>query len=72
MAMAKKRTQKKRTHYKYHYKKGNKILHGGITEDLDRREQEHQQKWPGGKIKQVGRKTTEEAARDWEEDKGYD
>ena len=57
--------------YKYQFKIGNKIVHGGITNDLERREQEHQQKSPGGHIKQVGRKTTEEAARDWEKKKGY-
>jgi predicted GIY-YIG superfamily endonuclease len=62
---------KPRNHYKYQYKIGNKIVHGGITKDLERREQEHKQKWPNGHIKQVGRKTTEEAARDWEEEKGY-
>ena len=33
----------------------------------DVREQEHQQKWPGGHIKQVGRRTTEDAAHEWEE-----
>ena len=54
--------------YKYQYKTGNKIVHSGITDDLERREQEHQQKWPTGHIKQVGRKTTEDAAREWEED----
>lgn len=62
---------KKRDMYKYQYKIGNKIKHGGITNDLERREQEHQQQWPGGHIKQVGRRTTEEAARNWEEEKGY-
>lgn len=62
---------KPRNHYKYHYKIGNKIVHGGITKDLERREQEHQQRWPNGHIKQVGRKTTEDAARNWEEGKGY-
>ena len=56
---------------KYHYKIGNRIMHGGITKDLDRREAEHKRKWPGGHIKQVGRRTTEEAARRWEKDKGY-
>ena len=56
----------KRDTHKYEYKKGNKIVHRGITEDLERREQEHQGKWPGGHIKQVGRKTTEDAAREWE------
>ena len=62
----------KRDTYKYQYKVGNKIVHVGITDDLERREQEHQQKWSKGHIKQVGIKTTEEAARKWEEDKGYD
>jgi len=57
--------------YKYVYKIRNKIVHGGITNDLDRREQEHKQKWPTGHIVQVGRRTTEEAARKWEKDKGY-
>ena len=31
-----------RNSYKYHFKRGNKILHTGITNDLERREQEHQ------------------------------
>lgn len=62
---------RKRDTIKYQFKVGNKIVHGGITNDLERREQEHQQKWAKGHIKQVGRKTTEDAARDWEEDKGY-
>lgn len=62
---------KPRNYSKYQFKVGNKIVHGGITKDLERRELEHQQKWPGGHIKQVGRKTTEDAAREWEKDKGY-
>ena len=63
---------KRRDTYKYQFKKGNKILHGGITDDLERREQEHQQTYGNkGHITQVGRKTTEEAARQWEKDKGY-
>lgn len=57
--------------YKYYFKKGNKIVHGGITNDLERREQEHQEKWPKGHITQVGRKTTEDAAREWEKKKGF-
>ena len=62
---------KRRDTYKYVYKIGNKIVHGGITNDLERREAEHQQKWPSGHIKKVGRRTTEDGARKWEEDKGY-
>ena len=57
---------KVRSTYKYQFKVGNKIVHGGITEDLERREQEHKQTWPKGHIKQVGRRTTVEAARTWE------
>lgn len=57
--------------YKYHFKVGNKIVHGGITNDLDRREEEHQQQWPKGHIVQVGNRTTEDAARDWEDKEGF-
>jgi len=56
--------------YKYQFKVGNKIVHKGITNDLERREQEHQQKWAGGHIKQVGHKTTEDGARKWEDEQG--
>ncbi len=56
--------------YKYHLKIGNKIVHRGITDDLDRREGEHQQKWPSGHIKQVGRRTTRDAALKWEREGG--
>jgi len=62
---------KRRDTYKYHFKVGHKIVHGGRTNDLERREQEHQQEWPKGHILQVGRRTTEEAARKWEEGKGF-
>ena len=62
---------KPRDAYKYYFKVGNKIVHGGITDDLERREEEHLQKWPKGDIVQVGRRTTEEAAIEWEEKKGF-
>ena len=53
--------------YKYHFKKGNKIVHTGITKDLDRREQEHKQTYGAqGHIKKVGRATTLDAALKWE------
>ena len=58
---------KRRDTYKYHFKTGHKIVHSGITDDLERREGEHQQKWSKGHIKQVGNKTTEDAAREWED-----
>ena len=62
---------KPRKTYKYHFKNGKKTVHGGITNDLERREQEHKQKCPKGHIFQVGRRTTKEAAKKWEEEKGF-
>ena len=56
--------------FKYHMKVGNKIVHRGITNDIDRREQEHRQEWPNGHIVQIGRITTREAALKWERDGG--
>lgn len=57
--------------YKYHFKDGRRVVHGGITNDLVRREQEHRRTWPSGHIRQVGRRTTEEAARRWERENGF-
>jgi len=57
----------KRDTYKYRYKVGRRIRHSGITDNLERREQEHQRKWPDGHIVQVGRRTTKEAAKAWED-----
>ena len=56
--------------YKYHLKKGQKTTHRGITYDLERREVEHQQDHPGSTIRQVGRRTTREAALKWEREGG--
>ncbi len=53
--------------YKYNLKKGNKIVHTGITKDLERREYEHQRESEKKvHIKQVGNRTTREAALQWE------
>ena len=56
--------------YKYHMKKGGKVVHRGVTNDLYRRESEHQGEFPGSKIKQVGRQTTRVAALKWEREGG--
>lgn len=53
--------------YKYHFKIGNKIIKSGITNDFERRESEHQRENPKGHITQVGRRTTKNAAREWED-----
>ena len=59
-----------RNTYKYHFKLGNRIVHTGITNDIDRRESEHQNRprWSKGHIKQVGYRTTYEAALKWEKE----
>ncbi len=56
--------------YKYYLKTGRRIIHRGITNDLNRREQEHKTKYPGSRIRQVGRRTTGEAALEWERNGG--
>ena len=60
----------KRDTNKYHFKLGNKIVHTGITNDLDRREREHQspRAWAKGHIVQVGIRTTRSAALEWEDE----
>lgn len=60
----------KRDTYKYQFKKGNKIIHRGITNDLERRGQEHIQNHGSGHITQIGRRTTREAALEWEQKGG--
>ncbi len=53
--------------YKYHFKVGKKTVHTGITNDLARQEQEHKRKFgQSGRIMQVGRATTLDAALKWE------
>ena len=55
--------------YKYHFKKGNRIIHTGVTNDLERREQEHKRDFgESGHIKKVGRATTRDAALEWEKE----
>lgn len=56
--------------YKYHFKLGNKIVHTDITTDIDYREAEHRSRegWKKGHIKQVGYRTTLQAAKQWKEE----
>lgn len=56
--------------YKYHLKDGNKVVYCGVTNDLDRREKEHQMTSPGSHIVKVGRRTTKSAALKWEKSAG--
>lgn len=57
---------KPRNTYTYHVKVGNKIVHSGITNDLERREAEHRQRWDKSHIFQVGHIKTKESALEWE------
>ncbi len=59
-------SRKKRDTYKYEWKKGNKTLSYGITNDLERRESEHQREVPGSHLRNIGNASSEDGARDWE------
>ena len=56
--------------YKYQLKRGHRTVHRGVTYDLERREAEHQQDYPGSRIQQMGRRTTRDAALKWEHEGG--
>lgn len=60
---------KARPYRKYDVLVDGKIVKSGITTDLERREQEHKQKWPTGRVRPVGGPVTEESAREWEKTK---
>lgn len=57
--------------YKYHYVQGGRLRHGGITNSLYRREQEHRARWSGGAVQQVGRRVTRASALAWERKYGF-
>ena len=64
--------QAPRNHTKYLVKKGNKILHGGITaRPLEERAAEHGRTYPGSRVVKQGPKVTERTAREWEKEHGY-
>ncbi len=61
---------KKRDHKKYTLKKGNEILYVGVTDDPERREQEHKEE--GKKFSHMkieGRPVTKEGALEWEQER---
>lgn len=69
--------------YKYYFKVGNLIVHGGITNNLEKRENEHRNSgkysvyngmrfyWSEGHIAQVGEVVTRESGLKWERDNGF-
>jgi len=50
----------------YDFLVGTKIVHSGITNDPERRETEHKQRWPNGHLRVVTGPMTEPGAREWE------
>ncbi len=58
-------------YYTYHFIVNGQIVHGGITTDPKRRENEHQATWPYGRLSIVGGPMTEAEARLWERLNGY-
>ena len=60
---------KPRNHTRYDFKKGNRIIHSGITKVPERREREHKNRFGGGRLVKVGPKVTEDTARKWEKTK---
>jgi hypothetical protein len=55
-----------RSWYRYDFKVGNTVRHSGITQDLERREIEHRQLWPTGRIVVVSAPISARAARQWD------
>ncbi len=57
--------------YRYHIKRGNEILHRGITNDLDRRHAEHKQTYDSEvRIVKVGPIVSRDSALRWEREGG--
>lgn len=52
----------KRDTYNYTYRVGRKVSHRGITNNPERREKEHQQNRPGGRMTVDGRAKTRQGA----------
>lgn len=56
----------KTTTYRYHFLVDSRVVHSGITTVLERREREHQYRWPNGRIEAVGGPTSHAKAWEWE------
>jgi hypothetical protein len=57
--------------YKYLYLHKGRARHGGITNNLARREREHRVRWRDGTIHRVGRRVTRSSALAWERQHGF-
>ena len=56
---------------KYRLRHRGKVVHHGITNNPDRREGEHQERWPGSNLEKIGVKVTRKGALEWERKRGY-
>ena len=52
--------------YRYRFVVDGRVVRHGITTDLDRRQREHQRRWPAGRIEPVGEPTSHREAWNWE------
>lgn len=59
----------RRKTYKYELKDRNSLLYVGITDNPERREQQHRQDKDFGHMTIVGNRTTRDAAEKWEEER---
>ena len=50
---------------RYKLIKGGRVVYRGVTDDLDRRESQHREKFPDTQVEQVGRVTTRKDALQW-------
>ena len=50
----------------YKLKQNDKIVHKGVTYDLEEREAQHQKQFPKSKIEKIGEIKTREKALEWE------
>ncbi len=59
----------KRDMHKYELKDGKKVVYVGITDNPDGRTRQHEKDKNFSHMNVIGRKTTEEAARKWEQNR---
>jgi hypothetical protein len=60
---------KNRDYFKYELKNNHKVVYVGITNDIDRRELEHEVTKNFSHINKVGNACTEASAKKWEEER---
>lgn len=56
----------KRDTYTYEFRVGRRVVHRGITNNPERREREHRENFPTGRLVVIGRAKTRAGAERWE------